>query len=224
MWSTPSDIARLLIALRASYNGSDQTLLPQAAAREMAKVQAGSWGLGLELKGQGPGFTFGHDGTRWGMFTRAFIHAESGDGIVVMANDFRGFELADELIRAAAQRYGWTSRQPRALASLPADTPLYLRGTMNDWGTSLPLRRDGARYVAEVQLPAGRHQFKLATADWDLLALGQGDAAVLKANGGTLRLSAPGTDITFQTDRAANWLVTLDRLETGRPRLTITPR
>lgn len=224
LWSTPSDVARLLIALRASYNGSDQALLPQAAAREMAKVQAGSWGLGLELKGQGSAFTFGHDGTRWGMFTRAFIHAESGDGIVVMANDFRGFDLADELIRAAALRYGWTSRQPRALASLPADTPLYLRGTMNDWGTSLPLRREAGRYVAEVQLPAGRHQFKLATADWDLLALGQADAAALKPNGGTLRLGTPGTDITFQTDRAANWLVTLDKLETGRPRLTIAPR
>jgi hypothetical protein len=78
--------------------------------------------------------------------------------------------------------------------------------------------------VAEVQLPAGRHQFKLATADWDLLALGQADAAALKPNGGTLRLGTPGTDITFQTDRAANWLVTLDKLETGRPRLTIAPR
>ena len=224
MWSTPSDVARLLIALRANYNGSDQSLLPQAAAREMAKVQAGSWGLGLALKGQGPSFSFGHDGTRWGMFTRAFIHAESGDGIVVMANDFRGFELADELIRAAAQRYGWSARAPRALASLPADTPLYLRGTMNGWGTSLPLRREGARYVAEVQLPAGRHQFKLATADWDLLALGQADNAALKPGGGTLRLGAPGDDITFATDRAANWSIVLDRLETGRPRLTIAPR
>lgn len=224
LWSTPSDVARLLIALRASYTGSDQSLLPQAAAREMAKVQAGSWGLGLALKGQGPSFSFGHDGTRWGMFTRAFIHAESGDGIVVMANDYRGFELADEIIRAAAQRYGWSERAPRALASLPADTPLYLRGTMNAWGTSLPLRREGARYVGEVQLPAGRHQFKLATADWDLLALGQADNAALKPAGGMLRLGAPGQDITFQTEQAANWSIVLDKLETGRPRLTITPR
>ena len=108
--------------------------------------------------------------------------------------------------------------------SLPADTPLYLRGTMNDWGTSLPLRHEGARYVAEVQLPAGRHQFKLATADWNLLALGQTDNAALKPTGGMLRLGAPGQDITFQTDRAATWLVTLDRLATGAPRLTITPR
>lgn len=223
LWSTPGDIARLLIALRASWNGSDQTLLPQAAAREMAKVQAADWGLGLTLKGQGPSFTFGHDGTRWGMFTRAFIRAENGDGIVVMANDYRGFELADEIIRAAAVRYGWVDRQPRPLAGLPADTPLYLRGTMNDWGTSLPLRRQGEGYAAEIQLPAGRHSFKLAAADWSLLALGQSDG-VLKPTGGTIRLSAPGSDITIQTEQAATWLVTLDRLATGRPRLTLTPR
>jgi CubicO group peptidase (beta-lactamase class C family) len=223
LWATPGDLARLLIALRGAWTGSDTTLLPQAAAREMAKVQAADWGLGLKLKGSGTAFSFGHDGTRWGMFTRAFIHPESGDGIVVMTNDFRGFDLADEIIRAAANRYGWAAYQSRALASLPADTVLYLRGSMNDWGTATPLRREGAGYAGEVTLPAGRHEFKLATADWDYLALGQGAGAGLKPNGGTLKLDPGGGNVVFETAAPGTWRLVLDRLATGRPRLAITP-
>lgn len=221
LWSTPSDLARLLIGLRSALQGSDKTLLPQAAAREMTTVRAADWGLGLRIKGAGPAQTFGHDGTRWGMFTRAFIHPESGDGIVVMANDYRGFDLADEIIRAAADRYGWASYRSRPLASLPADTVLYLRGSMNEWGTALPLRREGVGYVGEVTLPAGRHAFKIATADWDTLALGQGDGARLKPTGGTLKLDPGGGNLQFETATPGTWRLTLDRLATGRPRLVV---
>ena len=140
-----------------------------------------------------------------------------------MANDFRGFDLADEIIRAAANRYGWAAYQSRALASLPADTVLYLRGSMNDWGTATPLRREGAGYAGDVTLPAGRHEFKLATADWDYLALGQGAGAGLKANGGTLKLDPGGGNVVFETAAPGTWRLVLDRLPTGRPRLVITP-
>lgn len=223
LWSTPGDLARLLIALRNARSGSDTALLPQAAAREMAKVQAADWGLGLKLKGSDATFSFGHDGTRWGMFTRAFIQPESGDGIVVMANDYRGFDLADEVIRAAANRYGWSAYQSRSLAGLPADTVLYLRGSMNEWGTATPLRREGAGFVGETTLPAGRHEFKLATADWDFLALGQGEGAGLKPNGGTVKLDPGGGNMVFETAAPGIWRLTVDRLATGRPRLVVTP-
>lgn len=222
LWSTPSDLARLLIGLRNAAQGTGTTLLPQTAAREMMKVQAADWGLGLQIRATGPAQTFGHDGTRWGMFTRAFIHPESGDGIVVMANDYRGFALADEIIRAAAHRYGWTARQSRSLASLPAETVLYLRGSMNDWGAGAPLRREGSGYVAEVTLPAGRHEFKLATADWNYLALGHGQGA-LKAGGGAVRLDPGGGNVVFETAAPGTWRLVLDRMATGRPRLVISP-
>lgn len=221
LWSTPADVARLLIALRAAANGADATLLPQSAAQEMLKAQPGGWGLGVKLTGSGAAQTFGHDGTRWGMFTRAFIHPASGDGIVVMANDYRGFDLADEIIRAAANRYGWAAYQSRPLASLPGDTVLYLRGSMNDWGITAPLRREGAAYLADVVLPAGRHEFKVATADWDYLALGQGEGAGLKPNGGTLKLDSSGGNIAFETTTPGTWRFALDRLATGRPRLVV---
>ncbi|WP_224746028.1 alpha-amylase [Neiella litorisoli] len=45
--------------------------------------------------------------------------------------------------------------------SQPSDA-LYLKGSMNDWGTSQPLSFDDGVYQVDVVLPKGEHQFQIA--------------------------------------------------------------
>jgi hypothetical protein len=65
--------------------------------------------------------------------------------------------------------------QPSAPVSLADYTAhqLYLRGTMNKWGTSLPFRQiDMANFRAEAELPAGISKFKIASADSRMVDIG----------------------------------------------------
>jgi CubicO group peptidase (beta-lactamase class C family) len=54
LWSTPTDLARLLIAIARSWKGQDDTLLRQAMAQEMLRPQNhGPYGLGAAIGGSG---------------------------------------------------------------------------------------------------------------------------------------------------------------------------
>ena len=54
LWSTPTDLARLLIGISKSYKGGDDTLLSQAMTHEMLKQQSGGpYGLGAAVSGSG---------------------------------------------------------------------------------------------------------------------------------------------------------------------------
>jgi len=59
-------------------------------------------------------------------------------------------------------------------------TPVYLRGSMTDWGTSQQFVYDGtSNYATEIELSAGDYAFKVASEDWAAVNYGaiSGDAA-----------------------------------------------
>jgi hypothetical protein len=107
----------------------------------------------------------------------------------------------------------------------PLSVPLFIRGSMNSWGTSAPLQKsaDGS-LTADVTLTAGEHQLKIAAEDWTVADLGAVGAAPLKepfadvplvSRGGNIRLvlSAPGT-FRVRTERTPTGLVlSIERLE-----------
>ena len=78
-------------------------------------------------------------------------------------------------------------------------TPLFLRGSMNDWSTSIPLARDqGGTLSAEIPLQPGDYQFKLAAENWQAADFGASgpepivggtEGFVLVPHGGNIRLS-----------------------------------
>lgn len=87
----------------------------------------------------------------------------------------------------------------------PLSVPLFVRGSMNGWGTSAPLTKspDGSLTV-DLALTAGEHQLKIGAEDWAIADYGLVGGTVIKepaANlalilrGGNIRLSvaAPGT-------------------------------
>jgi CubicO group peptidase (beta-lactamase class C family) len=62
LWCTPVDLVRFAQAIQAAVAGDALALLPQPLAAEMLTPQAGDWGLGLRLSGDGRHRRFSHGG------------------------------------------------------------------------------------------------------------------------------------------------------------------
>jgi len=109
LWTTPTDLAHLIIALIESYRGGGDTFLRHETAKDMmTEVPPGIYGLGPELGGEGPTRNFVHGGVNDSY--RAFMagYLAEGDGLVILTNGPRSSELIFE-IRRAVDLAGWPS-------------------------------------------------------------------------------------------------------------------
>jgi CubicO group peptidase (beta-lactamase class C family) len=118
LWTTPSDLARFAIAVQQSRAGAPDALLSKAMATRMLTAAtagdegfAAGNGLGFFVDQRGKG-TFAHvsleqpagaDGFR----ALLVASTDGGYGAVVMTNGDGGGKLADEIVRGAAEVYGW---------------------------------------------------------------------------------------------------------------------
>jgi hypothetical protein len=119
-------------------------------------------------------------------------------------------------------------KRASAVASDPFRTPLYLRGSMNDWGTSIPLlpSSDGS-LTAEVALMPGDYQFKLGSADWQTADLGVSGASEMKADAGSLLLIPHGGNVRLTIPTSGTYQFALKRDASGGAALTlrrVTPK
>jgi CubicO group peptidase (beta-lactamase class C family) len=154
LWTTPTDLARLLMDLQASANGRHSKLLSPKMTAEMLTPIKGDWGLGAELSGTGAGQRFGHDGVNEGFQSRMMAYVHRGDGIIVMTNG-GGRRLADEIIRAVAKDYGWTelASKPIVEAQLSQDALARLAGRYDGAGVSVNLDLKDAHLVTQTGGP-----------------------------------------------------------------------
>jgi CubicO group peptidase (beta-lactamase class C family) len=108
LWSTPTDLARLLIAIAGSYRGERKALLTVAMARVMLTRQnGGPYGLGGAVSGSGRDLVLMKRGQNIGYQSYMLVFPNAGRGIVVMTNSDNGTTLATALVRRAAQVYRW---------------------------------------------------------------------------------------------------------------------
>jgi CubicO group peptidase (beta-lactamase class C family) len=217
LWSTPTDLAHFLIAVRNAVNGRDNRILSRDFATMMIEPGMGNWGLGFSIDGS----RFGHDGARWGMMSRMWIDRDTGDGIVVMANGEEGLSLANEIIRTAANIYGWRGLQSREFSAARDLGPIFVRGSMNDWNTSAPMIAIGSnRFAAALHVSAGAQSFKLASEDWATFVLGGFTQAGLA---GAKTLDAEGPDIKIDFPTSGFYRFVMDAPDSAQATLTITP-
>ncbi len=85
-------------------------------------------------------------------------------------------------------------------AAVFAEQIIHLRGTFNGWDESVSFEYQGeSRYAVTVELEAGVHEFKVATADWSTVDLGAApwlDPLVPLAQ--TKRLEPMGTNLILE--------------------------
>ncbi len=108
LWTTPSDMARLLIDLSASYRGEFGHLLkPSTALALFTRQNGGPYGLGAAVSGAGKSLVLMKRGQNVGFQCYLLIFPETGQGMVVMTDSDHGTTLAEALIRRAAAVYRW---------------------------------------------------------------------------------------------------------------------
>jgi CubicO group peptidase (beta-lactamase class C family) len=108
LWTTPSDLARIAIEVSKARAGKSRRVLSQAMARQMLTKQSEGFGLGFGLPAEGTDW-FGHGGWNDGFTSTLTAFADSGSGVVIMANSDNGSLLFERLQASIAGEYGWKS-------------------------------------------------------------------------------------------------------------------
>ncbi|WP_233219313.1 serine hydrolase [Adhaeribacter arboris] len=125
LYSTPTDLAKLIIELQKSYHGKSR-FFSQTLAKEMFTPQVGvSNGFYKEEMGLGAfllqrqdnqklaGVYFEHTGVNAGFLAYVIGNLTEGNGVVIMMNkDGAADELGKEIRRAVAKAYQWTNFLP----------------------------------------------------------------------------------------------------------------
>ncbi|MDQ6906936.1 MAG: serine hydrolase [Chloroflexota bacterium] len=112
LWTTPSDLARLVVDIQATVAGKPDTLLSREMVDEMLTLQVESRGLGFALAGSGADARFLHGGDDQGFTCRLVAYRARGLGAIVMTNSDEGVPLLDEIFAAIAAEYAWPGYLP----------------------------------------------------------------------------------------------------------------
>jgi len=108
LWSTPTDLADLLLLIGRAWRGESRLFLLPETVREMLTPQnGGPYGLGAAVSEAGGSFVVMKRGQNVGYQAYLILLPAEGQGMVVMTNSDNGSILAEALIRRAAELYGW---------------------------------------------------------------------------------------------------------------------
>jgi CubicO group peptidase (beta-lactamase class C family) len=122
LWTTPSDVAQLLISIARAVRGDGRGIVGGAVAREMMARGPGNWGLGVDLGPAGGPRRFGHTGHNVGFSSEYVMYPDSCQGAVVMTNADQGKWLVAEVLRAIGDSYGWPAGKPQRIQAATALT------------------------------------------------------------------------------------------------------
>jgi CubicO group peptidase (beta-lactamase class C family) len=108
LWSTPTDLANLLLLIGRAWRGHSSLFLLPETAREMLTPQnGGPYGLGAAIGSSNGSLILMKRGQNIGYQAYLILLPGEGQGMVVMTNSDNGSMLAEALIRRAADAYGW---------------------------------------------------------------------------------------------------------------------
>jgi len=125
LWTTASDLARIAIEVSKANAGTSARVLSQAMTRQMLTEQRPGIGLGYGL---GPGKSqYRHNGADEGFQAYLTAFADTGSGVVIMANSDNGFMIFDRIVTSVAKEYKWSSFAARQ--AQPFDTVSLLAHT-----------------------------------------------------------------------------------------------
>ncbi|HEV8383720.1 MAG TPA: serine hydrolase domain-containing protein [Candidatus Acidoferrales bacterium] len=109
LWTTPADLAKLVIEVQKALRGESK-ILSRAAAQEMTSpVGTGPFAVGFSIERRGEGWYFGHGGSNWGFQCNLVGHRLKGYGFVIMTNSDSGGRFGGEIEPRVAAAYNWDS-------------------------------------------------------------------------------------------------------------------
>jgi CubicO group peptidase (beta-lactamase class C family) len=156
LWTTPSDLAKVLIEIQRALKNQSKTGLSQKLAATMISPQIEDRGLGVIVRHKNKEKYFLHSGSNKGFKALFVAFAETGRGAVIMTNGDQGGgdKLAGEIMRSIAKTYGWPNYLveratiPESLESYRKIYPRYVGQYRLDTETQLSISmRDGHLFV-----------------------------------------------------------------------------
>ena len=159
LWTTATDLAKWELMVAKAWRGERNPLFSKRIATEMLTVQKAPYGLGVEVKGDGPALEFSHGGSNSGFRAFAVMFPALGKGAVVMANGDRADSVIGDLITSIASEYHWPGREQME-RSIVALTPAQMDAVVGIY--SLPpgpsgapvtyeVTRDGSRFFSQIK-------------------------------------------------------------------------
>ena len=110
LWTTPTDLARLIIEVQRSASGESNRVLSQSMIQEMLNpVGVGPFAVGFTVSKVGEGWYLSHGGSNWGFRALMLAHKVKGYGLVVMTNADQGSTVINEISRRIQYTYNWDS-------------------------------------------------------------------------------------------------------------------
>ena len=108
LWTTPTDLARFALTLRAALDGQPSFLTRTTATAMITPPLADSnYGLGLGVQGTDDALQLAHSGSNAGFRCSFVLYPRTGRGAIVMTNSDNGGALIPEILRAIAREYDW---------------------------------------------------------------------------------------------------------------------
>lgn len=107
LWSTPSDLARMGLAVVDAARGTSGAILVPDMTKQMLTKQMGTYGLGFSLAEPGDGQVFSHSGVDEGFEAAFFTYTDGHGGAAIMTNAQGGSALAREIMASLSATYGW---------------------------------------------------------------------------------------------------------------------
>ena len=122
-WTTPGDLAKVLIEMQQEYEGITDKILNQPLLDSMLTPQFefNDRGLGVALKGAERVDGFWHAGQNAGYNSLMYATTKTGQGAVVMLNSDSDIELAVEIMRSIANENKWSFMQTRIVTKESQD-------------------------------------------------------------------------------------------------------
>jgi CubicO group peptidase (beta-lactamase class C family) len=131
LWTTPTDLAKLLIDIQNSFTNEGPALLNQKMAKVLSTpVVSADYGLGYVVEGKGENLELSHDGRNTGFFCGFVCFPYLKKGAIVMLNAANElsiiagneFDLLEDILRSIAAEYHWPSYIPPTRKSIELST------------------------------------------------------------------------------------------------------
>lgn len=121
LWSTPTDLARVIVEVQRAQAGRSGTILSRDMTSTMLTRGLGEYGLGFFVEKLDATTSFSHSGGTEGFRSQVYGYTRSGQGAVVMTNSANGEALIDEILCSIAAEYGWPEFHVVEKTALAAD-------------------------------------------------------------------------------------------------------
>ncbi|MES2320115.1 MAG: serine hydrolase [Pseudomonadota bacterium] len=103
-----------------------------------------------------------------------------------------------------------------------AKQPIYVRGSMNDWGVQNKMApKNPHSFEVSIFLAKGRHEFKIGSEDFKAIDLGGTDRQLTAANGASKLLETEGDNLHMNVPKDQTYVFTLDASVPTAPTISV---